>query len=211
MNGFYVTFIFLGILLVIVSLICIFLDKKKVFNFTKTFDEKKQELAEIIADAELMIDELNNYSDYIVNQMDLKNEELSRNLEEATQKIEDLKKKAQTINQNISKNSEVVNDVVEEVSATAATLSKQRISTVKNNAAFAAAVNSADAVTAAYAKISDSRIHSKAVGKNEKVIPLSKKYSEVLRYSREGMKSYDIARELNMGKGEVELIIGLKK
>lgn len=228
MSGFYVTFIFLGILLIIVSLICIFLDKKKVFSFTKTFDEKKQELTEIISDAELMIDELNNYSDYIVNQMDLKNEELSRNLKEAAQKIEGLGQKAKSINKDFEIMDELVNEAaIDEVTADEAlddiamntaeaavlttTLSKPKISTVKNSGVFAVAVNSADTVTAAYTRASDKRIHSNAGTKQEKVIPLSKKYSEVLRCSREGMKSLDIARELNMGKGEVELIIGLKK
>lgn len=231
MSGFYVTFIFLGVLLVIVSLICIFLDKKKVFNFSKTFDAKKQELAEIISDAELMIDELNNYSDYIVNQMDLKNEELSRNLKEATQKIESLRQKAKSINKESNIEHEVVDEAVEiaieeaandeavddiamrssEAAVLTNSLSKTRISTIKNSSTLAVAVNSADAVAAAYTRASDRHIHSRANARKDKVIPLGNKYSEVLRYSREGMKSLDIARELNMGKGEVELIIGLKK
>ncbi|NLK86364.1 MAG: hypothetical protein GX279_02600, partial [Clostridiaceae bacterium] len=50
-----------------------------------------------------------------------------------------------------------------------------------------------------------------AVKRREKVIPFSNRYSEVLRLSNEGMGDLQIAKSLNMGKGEVELIIGLKR
>ncbi len=227
MNGFYVSFIFLGILLIIVSLICIFLDKKKVFDFTKNFDDKKQELTEIISDAELMIDELNNYSDYIVNQMDLKNEELTRNLMDATKRVDKLTQKAQSIyvDSDISDNTvnasvidETIDDIIEDTvvqsaadAVATASLSEPKIRAVENSSTFAVAVNSADTVTAAYTRATNMDIHSNPTVKKEKVIPLRKKYAQVLSFSKGGMKSLDIARELNMGKGEVELIIGLKK
>ncbi len=201
MNGFYVSFIFLGIILVIASLICVFLDKKKVFNFTKNFDDKKQELTEIISDAELMIDELNNYSDYVVNQMDLKNEELTRNLKDATEKVNKLKQEAQSIYADSNISGDAVNaSVIDEV-----------IDDVRDNTRLAVVVNSADTVTSAYTRAADMHNNSNATAKREKVIPLRKKHAQVLRFSKEGMKSLDIARELDMGKGEVELIIGLKK
>ena len=37
------------------------------------------------------------------------------------------------------------------------------------------------------------------------------KYQEELRLSKEGRNELDIAKNLNMGKGEVELIIGLRR
>jgi hypothetical protein len=48
MNGFYVSMIFLGIILVIFSLVCIYLDKKKVFGLFKSYNAKKQELSEAL-------------------------------------------------------------------------------------------------------------------------------------------------------------------
>ena len=42
-------------------------------------------------------------------------------------------------------------------------------------------------------------------------IPGNKKHREVLRLSNEGMDSLGIAKRLNMGKGEVDLILELKR
>jgi DNA-binding NarL/FixJ family response regulator len=47
--------------------------------------------------------------------------------------------------------------------------------------------------------------------KNDKIIPIHNKYSEVIRLSQEGLQSLEIAKRLNMGKGEVELILGLRR
>ncbi|NLK86656.1 MAG: hypothetical protein GX279_04090, partial [Clostridiaceae bacterium] len=97
MSGFYVSLIFIGILLSIISLILILIDKKNIFVFRKAFDDKKQELVEIINDAEQMIDELNRFSDYIVSQIDVKNEELNANMKEAEKKLSALEERAVTI------------------------------------------------------------------------------------------------------------------
>lgn len=91
--NFYVSLVFFGILLILFSLAWIILDKKKAFGFMRSLDEKKQELVEIINDAEQMIEELNKFSDYIVTQMDLKNEELMKKLRIAEEGINNLGKK----------------------------------------------------------------------------------------------------------------------
>lgn len=193
MNGFYVSMIFLGIILVTISLLLIVVDKRKAFGFVKSFDDKKQELTEIINDAEQMIDELNRFSDYIVNQMDLKSEELNKNLKEAEDKVKVLGERIMAV--------------------TASSVSSDAAQTAAVNSAFA--VNSVpvpvpDAVAAAYGR-TDRRPSETVVRKREKVIQINNKYTEVLRLAQEGVESLDIAKRLNMGKGEVELIIGLKR
>ena len=97
MNQFYVSLIFIGILLITFSLILVLLDKKKVFGFARNYERKKQELIEIINDAEQMIEELNKFSDYIVTQMDFKNEELRLNLKKADENIKSLAIKAHDV------------------------------------------------------------------------------------------------------------------
>ena len=48
-------------------------------------------------------------------------------------------------------------------------------------------------------------------GKRTAVLVMNeKKYGSILKYADEGMTEAEIARKLNIGKGEVELIIGLK-
>lgn len=212
MNGFYVSMIFLGMLLIIVSLISIFLDKRKVFSFIKGFDEKKLELSEIIGDADQMINELNRFSDYIVTQMDLKSEELNRNLREAEIRVHSLNERISTVS--------VATDAVPESEID---LMGTEIDVIETEIAYAVnsvsmntgAINSlplstADAVSVAYGR-SEGLKSTVAVKKSDKVIPFNSRYSEVVRLAGEGLGSLDIARKLHMGKGEVELIIGLRK
>ena len=179
MNGFYVSFVFLGVLLVAFSLVWIFLDKKKAFNFVKSFDKKKQELIEIISDAEEMIEELNKFSEYIVHTMDLKNEELNKNLKIAEKKVNSLSERA---NVTCNENSEMKPQESRE-----SLVHREVVSNTDNDIAVALAK------------------------KIDNVIPIKNKYSEVIRLSKEGMKSLEIAKKLDMGKGETELILGIRK
>lgn len=215
MDGFYVSLVFFGVLLVLFSLICIFLDKKKVFSFIKSYDDKKQELVEIINDAEQMIDELNRFSDYIVNQMDLKNEELSKNLKFAEEKVNILRERVGAICNEpkeiaIGENEEEYSASVMEAPA----ILNTRVQDVLVDIPTAVAVNGGKIDTVGVAEAYCKSDHEFAVApfkKREKVVPINIKYSEVSRLSQEGMQSLEIAKRLNMGKGEVELILGLRK
>ncbi len=210
MNGFYVSLIFIGILLSIISIILILIDKKNFFVFNKTFDDKKQELAEIINDAEQMIDELNRFSDYIVSQIDVKSEELNAHIKAAESKITALEERAGAIIDSKRLIDVKISDTVKKVQADRSEETANAID--KGDAAMilpAAAVNPPEKVAAAYVSRTGASAASKS--RKDKVIPFSSKYSEVLRLSNEGMEGTEIAKSLNMGKGEVELIIGLKR
>jgi len=232
MNGFYVSMIFLGILLVLVSLLFIALDKKKVFNFTKSFDEKKQQITEILDDAEQMIEELNKFSDYIVNQMDLKNEELNKNLKAAEDKVLALGERVKVMSVSsyigaaanpaadgssvqspvsVIQASSQINRAVSAYKPETAKIEMQPESEIINEAeAPEDPVNGEEIQRAALQQEKNIETVSAAFKKKDKVIPIRNKYSEVLRLSQQGMESLDIARGLNLGKGEVELIIGLR-
>lgn len=189
MDGFYVSLVFLGILLVLFSLICIFLDKKKIFDFAKNYEEKKQQLVEIINDAEQMIDELNRFSDYIVNRMDLKSEELNKNIKSAEEKLDALGSRAR-----------MIWDKGEDTA-----IGEKGLEDGRNNME---AVSVSPAMPDLQAGFQNT---SAPLRKREKVIPLDNKCSEVSRLSREGVQSLEIARRLNIGKGEVELILGVSE
>ncbi len=232
MNGFYVSMIFFGILLVLVSLLFIALDKRKVFNFTKSFDDKKQQLTEILNDAEQMIEELNKFSDYIVNQMDLKNEELNKNLKIAEDRVLALGERVKVMSVE-SYTGAAANPAVDGSSVQtpvsvlqASSQSSRAVSAYMPEAAEIhkqsnnnSIVSEAEAVEdsgnrentqAAALQEKTAETVSSPLKKKDKVIPLRNKYSEVIRLSQQGMESIDIARGLGMGKGEVELIIGLR-
>jgi regulator of replication initiation timing len=197
LNGFYVSMIFLGMLFVVFSLVCLFLDKKKVFEFFKSFENKKKELVEIINDAEQMIEELNKFSDYIVNQIDLKNEQLNKSLKDTEAKIHQLSEKAAAIGGSASVS----------IDTTAINVKRQ-----KAHAGLRALV-SQPPIRKVNSKneMDDSVSNTQETGTKDKVVPFHSKYSEVLRLYREGMGNLDIAKSLNIGKGEVELIVGLRR
>jgi len=217
MNGFYVSLVFLGIILVTFSLICIFLDKKKVFNFSKDIEEKKQQLVEIINDAEEMVNELNKFSDYIVNQMDLKNEELNKNIIFAEEKVNALGDRARIICNKTEAAATGIKEIdVKCMKAISAVDSEVR-DTVQESYRAVAVVNGniTGVTTPGNAAMPYVEPGCDTTGipykKKEKVIHINNKYSEVLRLSQDGMQSLEIAKKLNLGKGEVELILDLRK
>lgn len=213
MSGFYVSLIFFGILLVLFSLTCIFIDKSKLFSFHKNFDDKKQELVEIINDAEQMIEELNKFSDYIVNQMDLKNEQLCRNLKAAEEKINDLTEKAKAAVSGATEvSAPAVDRQTEEVVSEVHGFMMESAVETEGIAVNSGVLNTTTAQRIPGMTVDNvncSPMHP--VKKSDKVIPINNKYSEVIRLSQEGLFALEIAKKLNLGKGEVELILGLRK
>jgi hypothetical protein len=75
MEAFYVSIIFLGIILVVAALFFIIMDKVNGKDFFKEFDRKKDEMFNLIQDSEEMVQELNKMSDYVVTVIDEKNQE----------------------------------------------------------------------------------------------------------------------------------------
>ncbi len=75
MEAFYVSIIFLGIILVVAALFFIIMDKVNGKDFFKEFDRKKDEMFNLIQDSEDMVQELNKMSDYVVTVIAEKNQE----------------------------------------------------------------------------------------------------------------------------------------
>lgn len=183
MDGFYNALIICGVLTIFIALLYFFLSKSKLGKFIKTYEDRKNELNDIVSDAEHMVDELNRISGYVADQIEQKSDELNNSIKSAEDMLEDLSKRAELI----------VKAANEKTSLAV-------------NGSFASKAKTA----AAYAKHYRNN-HTSQLGKKEKVIQFNNKYSEVMRLSQEGMGSLEIARELNIGKGEVELFLGLRK
>lgn len=201
MNQFYVSFIFLGIVLIVFSLILILLDKKKVFSFVGKYEEKKKELVDIINDAEQMIEELNKFSDYIVTQMDFKNEELSLNLRKADEQVKNLAQKAH--------DSFITSEEAQKAAESDFKADQIIGGEIAQETDLVVNGNNNGPVT----RYSDTLFNSQKIqaGKSEKVIPLNTRHIEVLRLYKTGLDEIEIARKLNMGKGEVKLILELNR
>lgn len=75
MEAFFISVIFLGVLLVIGALFFIAMDKVSGKDFFKEFDRKKEEMFSLIQESEEMVQELNRMSDYVVTIISEKNQE----------------------------------------------------------------------------------------------------------------------------------------
>ena len=220
MNQFYVSLIFIGIILISLSLILVLLEKKKVFSFINNYEKKKQELVEIIYDAEQMIEELNKFSDYVVTQMDFKNEELAMNLKKAQEEIKALAQRSQDAGRmpqeiNIFQDTEAAGNIKPEAEVQPGpdgvanetiepAVSEEFLFKLNSDMEYENLIGgNSFFYSAGEEKPQD--------GKSDKAVAGNSKYEEVLRLSRNGMTEVDIARRLNIGKGEIQLILELNK
>jgi len=196
MNQFYVSIIFLGIILILVSLVAIAFDRKKFNNLSKQLDRKREELISIIADAEQMVEELNKFSDYMITQMNLKNEELSGNLKLVEEKLAQLDTKAHEA---------------------CGTTACPEVKAVNSASALPSSVlrqlsfeGKSDWVIDSLGSVSGPAPFGKDENK-EKIVPMNTKHKKVLQLADKGLTHTEIARALSMGKGEIQLILELNK
>lgn len=205
MNQFFISLIVLGIVLIIVALVGIAYDRKKTRDAFESIDAKRDELTGIVNDAELMIDELNRFSDYIVTQMDIKNEEMNNMLKSVEERIGNIKGRLNESSETVQipvdmvvngNGSDIlikskIEKIQQEIEEPEETVVKQEIKITNNRSAI-------------------SSYKTQSNYKNN-VIPINSKYAEVLMLSQEGLSEIEIAKKLGMGKGEVELVLGMNK
>lgn len=205
MNQFYVSIIFLGILLIVVSLVWILYDRKRSNDYMKQLDEKKEDLVRVISDSELMLEELNKFSDYVVTQMDLKNEELCARLKFIDERIKQA-------DESIYKQDRVKTVQVEKI---------QKIEKVVNGSALDVRLKAEPVMVEYGSELITNSVDSREGGVEyfhkpqpkvrDKVIPLNSKHKEVIQLAEKGMTDTEIAKKLSMGKGEIQLILGMNK
>lgn len=194
MTGFYASMMFIGILLIIVSLVLIFLDKWKSSETEKRIDQKREELAKIIADADLMVQELNKFSDYIISQVEQKNKETLDLIKNAEERLEKLTKEYASASMD-SGNEKFVTNTEDSYAGGKSDLVIENLK-LEEDAPVSAA--------------KPYQIKLQGV-KDEKVIPINSKHKEVLALAQKGLNETEIAKKLSMGKGEIQLILGVNK
>ncbi|MDQ2085864.1 hypothetical protein RBH29_05360 [Herbivorax sp. ANBcel31] len=184
MTGFYVSIMFMGILLMVISLVWIAFDKKKYLDSENVLEEKKEMLVSVISDAEQMIEELNNLSDYVVSNISEKRQEVIDTIEKADKKIKEIK--------------------------------EEKISTKVDGTYFSEANKSPiDNKNTVFRNIlSEEKDVAKSFAKSKvekKVVSINNRHKEVIDLSQSGLNETQIAKKLNMGKGEIQLILGINK
>jgi DNA-binding NarL/FixJ family response regulator len=178
---FYASMILIGVVCVAVSLFVYILDKKKMVEMIGRIDSKTEALVDTIHDAEQIILEMNQFSDYLLERIDEKVKELENH--------KDLKFRlapsgAHSMTENLG-------DLSAE---TVAHLEKPRIDlkTKGSDLDFSEIFSSA----------------SQKPVEHPEAVP--SKYQDVYALKEEGLPEIEIAKELDMGIGAVRLILGMK-
>lgn len=196
MVGFYSSIIFVGIILIVVSFIWIVFDRKNAFDTELRMDEKKSELIRIIRDAEMMVEELNKFSDYVVTQIGEKNAEMNARFKEAEKLIETIR--VETTSFHNKRNEVIGNSCSIDTNPKLLEVNPVKKKDAENKKPDENVVNSGK--------------NMKVVSKSkEKIISINNKHSEVITLANKGLNETEIARKLNIGKGEIQLILGVNR
>jgi hypothetical protein len=207
-------------MLAVILIMFIFLCKKRVFSFISNYEAKKKELNDIVIDAEEMIKELNKFSEYIADQVELKNDEMNRNIKAAEEKAMLLQQRVDSMiisSRNVikkSKKNKNETQFIAEASEKQIEPKNKEIDPKNEDEKTMTAVNEVDIISSPAILAYTSQQHDAmelSQKKSEKVIPLATKYSKVIKLSQEDMSVQEIAKELNIGKGEVELILDMRR
>jgi len=167
MAVFFTCIILIGAGLVAFAIILMLTEKSRLHDYRTDIKEKKEDLINVIEDAEELISEMNRFADYVVTQLEEKNELLNQTLAEADRKIEML-------------------GVPQQEEEPAPRYSEEAIDKI----------------------LAEEKPEPKqaAAPRKAKVLTFDSKRREIIKLAKSGLDSTEIARLLNCGKGEIELI-----
>ncbi len=185
MTGFFTCIILIGSGLVVFSFFLMLYEKKRLYDYRKDLREKKEDIIQIIEDAEELITEINRFSEYTVNQIEEKNQILANSISEADLKIE-LLESSELIKPNV----ETIYETIYE------TNSQQEIEHTAYDEASVSRIIDED----------NSNTEELAQNNKGKILTFDIKRREIIKLAKSGLNSTEIAKILNCGKGEIELI-----
>ena len=177
MTVFFTCIIFIGIVLTVFSLILMLYEKKRLHDYRSDLKEKKDQLISVIEDAEELIEEMNRFSDYAVTQIEEKNKVLMDTIAKADLMIQKLQ--SESMDQPLTDEPVSIEYAVYDESSITKILEEEKPYDENKNSAYQM---------------------------KGKVLTFDVKRREIIKLARAGMESTEIARILNCGKGEIELI-----
>jgi hypothetical protein len=224
----------LGILGIILGLISsafglILIIKAKQQNGMKdtVIEEKIDKLNSTLDACDKMIDELNKLSDYIITNVEEKSVELKGVIDTADKKISEINSQTYSVIKSAPfVDNENTSDAVQKPKrkTTSKTSKKKANLDLEESKEKNAALNAYMASKQIAMEIEEKREEPKyildtvIINDNENrdkskmfAFVVNQKSKEVLELSKQGMDTTEIAKKLGIGKGEIELILGLKK
>lgn len=181
MYVFYATVILIGVICVVVSVFLYILDKKRTENELADVDKKLNEITEAINDAEQIVIEMNNFSDYLLEKID--------------SKVNDLEKRLECCDSNSTTNKDNIKLSVKD--------SQEQVNS--------SGVNEKNTSKIDIRLGKDSfELENVCNEKKEECLSLNDKHKKVNSLKDKGLDDIDIAKELDLGIREVRLILGMK-
>ncbi len=208
MGAFYVTIIFLGVILVAVSLFLIIMDRANGKDFFKEFDRKKDEMFGLIQDSEEMIHELNRMSDYVVTVISEKNQEFFK-------KVKDKDNQDQVEEKPVNKIQKEKQTQIEEPIITDTELSKevdkinQQINQDIQKLTNIQSYKNTQSGKKQQNETTNETVNTKEEDVKPSKLVLNSRRKQVLQLIEQGLSNDEIAEKMKMGKGEIGLIRGL--
>lgn len=151
-------------------------------------EKKKQELEEILNTADQMIDELNRFSDYMIT-----------NLEEKSETVGEM---VVSLEEKIKRNK----SFIESIKTLENPTNEDKIEAAKTIIPFQGRVSSA---------VSSKKLTelNRDISENMNFRPRisSNKSSQILKLAENGLDETEIAKKLNVGRGEIQLVLGMSK
>lgn len=165
-----------GSVIVLLTLILMLAEKKRFHDYRQDAVAKMDDLIQMIEDAESLIKEMNKFSDYAVTKVEEKNKALKKIIHEADRRIEALSGLLDSTPMTFS-------DLLQDDMQAKSEDSKDK-----------------DIDLLRHSQPTDSN-------RNEnRDISYDDKRQEIVKLKESGMDSAEIAKRLNMGRGEIELI-----
>ncbi len=206
MGAFYVTIIFLGVILVAVSLFLIIMDRANGKDFFKEFDRKKDEMFGLIQDSEEMIHELNRMSDYVVTVISEKNQEFFKKVKDMDNQDKVEEKPVNKIQHQTQIEEPVIS--TPELSTEVDKINQQinqDIQKLTNIQSYKNAQNGKKPQS----DTTNETVDAKEDDEKPSKLVLNSRRKQVLQLIEQGLSNDEIAEKMKMGKGEIGLIRGL--
>lgn len=180
----------LSVFLLVFSLFFIFLFKRWSKREISRIEEKKKEVEEILLAADQMINELNRFSDYLITNIGEKSLEVEKmviSLEERINYNKNYIKGVKTCENNSNKEKiEIANTVIP-----------------FNGKVFSAPDPGTQGYTGIVSKVNENKLLKQQANMSKSM--------QILQLAQKGLNETEIAKKLNVGKGEIQLVLGMNK
>ncbi|MGE5473481.1 MAG: DUF6115 domain-containing protein [Ignavibacteriales bacterium] len=188
MGTFYIILNAISVFFLVFSLLFFFVFKRWGQREFDRIEKKKKEIEEIISTADQMIDEMNRFSDYMIT-----------NLEEKSDTVE---KMVVSLEEKIKRNKKVI----EGIKTVEKAIDEDKIEIAKTIIPFQSRASSIINTKGAV-EIKQDLLENE----NYKPRVNSSKSNQILKLAENGLDETEIAKRLKVGRGEIQLVLGMSK